>query len=120
MLRLHQTRARMGGPDGDASEALAEELRLPQMSPAHEPGSIGRVYYVYGKSAQQVYGKSAQSGVEKYARVPNWKSESTSVSGEPARRGASTISAPKFSVRSSAPESKRSSAAPAARRGWPA
>ena len=41
------------------------------MPPACEPGSIERVYYVYGKSAQKVYGKSAQSGIEKYARVPD-------------------------------------------------
>ena len=36
-----------------------------------EPSSIERVYYVYGKSAQNVYGKSAQSGIEKYARLPD-------------------------------------------------
>ena len=51
------------GTSGSPVEALADELRLRPMPPTHEPGSIERVYYVYGKSAQ--------SGIEKYARVPD-------------------------------------------------
>src|ERR1035438_9111898 len=56
------------GTPGPSAEALAEELRLPPMSPAHEPGSIERVYYVFANSEQKVFAKSEQSRVEKYAR----------------------------------------------------
>jgi len=41
------------------------------MPTAFEQGSIGSVYYVYGKSEQKVYGKSEQGGAEKYARLPD-------------------------------------------------
>jgi hypothetical protein len=147
-------------------------MRLRPLPPApHQLGSIGRVYYVFANSEQEVFAKNEQRAVEKYARTPDsvlfdkgLSIAARCVYGVLARHafqgttanigqrrianllgvhvgtvnrslheleerrhiairgkgkaGAYITSAPWCSARSSAPESKRSSAAPAGRRGW--
>src|SRR5580658_1802240 len=83
--RVHLRRLRSGGRtappglDGDGAgtprspaEALAEGMRLRPLPPApHQLGSIGRVYYVFANSEQEVFAKNEQRAVEKYARTPD-------------------------------------------------